>query len=114
VPVGVDTADCEELPQPLQTTAYYLIAEALTNAAKHAGCDRVDVRVVARDGYALVEVRDEGAGGADPDAGSGLRGLADRVSALGGTLEIDSPPGTGTTIRARIGTAAEPLAAVPA
>jgi signal transduction histidine kinase len=79
-----------------------VVAEALTNAAKHARCSQADVRVRVQNGSATVEVHDDGVGGADPSAGSGLRGLADRVSALGGKLEIESPPGKGTTVKARI------------
>jgi signal transduction histidine kinase len=79
-----------------------VIAEALTNASKHAAPDRIAVRVGMGDGHATVEVRDDGSGGVDTARGSGLSGLADRVSALGGTLEIDSPAGAGTAIRARI------------
>ena len=89
-------------PLTVQTTAYFVVAEALTNTAKHAGSERTEVRVAVGDEHATVEVRDDGSGGVDPTRGSGLSGLADRVSALGGTLEIDSPLGAGTTIRARI------------
>jgi signal transduction histidine kinase len=102
VPVELDLDGCGELPLSVQTTAYFVAAEALTNASKHAHSERTEVRVTVSEREATVEVRDEGAGGVDPARGSGLRGLADRVSALGGTLEIDSPAGTGTTIRARI------------
>ncbi len=105
-PVELDVDACADLPLSVQTTAYFVVAEALTNAAKHADSDRIEVRV-ARDGaHATIEVRDEGGGGVDPARGSGLSGLADRVSALGGTLEIESPVGVGTTIRARIPAAA--------
>jgi signal transduction histidine kinase len=102
VPVELDLASCARLPLSVQTTAYFVVAEALTNASKHADSDRIAVRVALGEGHALVEVRDEGSGGVDTAQGSGLRGLADRVSALGGTLEIESPVGAGTTIRARI------------
>ena len=102
VPVELDLDSCGKLPLSVQTTAYFVVAEALTNASKHARSARIDVRVAVRDAHALVEVRDDGSGGVDPSRGSGLSGLADRVSALGGTLEIDSPVGAGTTIRARI------------
>jgi signal transduction histidine kinase len=78
------------------------VAEALTNAAKHARCSHAYVGVRVENGSATVEVHDDGVGGADPAAGSGLRGLADRVSALGGRLDIESPAGEGTTVRARI------------
>jgi signal transduction histidine kinase len=102
VPVELDLDGCEELPLSVQTTAYFIVAEALTNASKHARPDRIEVRVAVCEGQATVQVRDDGSGGVDPARGSGLRGLADRVSALGGTLEIESPAGVGTTIRARI------------
>jgi signal transduction histidine kinase len=102
VPVEIDLDGCGKLPPSVQTTAYFVVAEALTNASKHAHPDRIEVRVAVRGGDATVEVRDDGSGGVDPARGSGLSGLADRVSALGGTLEIDSPVGAGTTIRARI------------
>ena len=102
VPVELDLDSCGELPMSVQTTAYFVVAEALTNASKHAHADGVDVRVAVDDGRATVEVRDDGSGGVDPAKGSGLTGLADRVSALGGTLEIDSPAGAGTTVRAQL------------
>ena len=102
VPVELDLDSCGELLLSVQTTAYFLVAEALTNASKHANSDRIAVRVAAGEGHTVVEVRDDGRGGASPAQGSGLSGLADRVSALGGTLEIESPVGVGTTIRARI------------
>jgi signal transduction histidine kinase len=90
------------LPAPVETSAYFVAAEALTNAAKHARCSHVFVGVRVENGSAIVEVHDDGVGGADSSAGSGLRGLADRVSALGGRLEIESPAGEGTTVRALI------------
>jgi len=105
VPVEVETVEGDGLPATVETTAYFLAAEALTNAAKHAHCGHVEVSVRIEEGWAVVEVRDDGIGGAAPAAGSGLRGLADRVSALGGRLEIESPEGRGTTIRARIAAA---------
>ena len=79
-----------------------MVAESLANVSKYAGADRVSVRVMRENGRAIVEVRDDGRGGADPGRGSGLRGLFDRVEALDGRLSIDSPPGAGTTIRAEI------------
>jgi signal transduction histidine kinase len=102
VPVELDLDSCGKLPLSVQTTAYFVVAEALTNASKHADSDRIQVRVAAGEGHTTVEVRDNGGGGAHPARGSGLSGLTDRVSALGGTLEIESPIGVGTTIRARI------------
>jgi signal transduction histidine kinase len=106
VPVELDLDSCGKLPLSVQTTAYFVVAEALTNASKHAHSDRIEVRVAVGEGHTTVEVRDDGSGGVDPARGSGLSGLADRVSALGGTLEINSPLGAGTTIRARIPAAA--------
>jgi signal transduction histidine kinase len=102
VPIDLDLDGCGGLPLSVQTTAYFVVVEALTNASKHAEADRIGVRVAVGEASAIVEVRDDGCGGVDPARGSGLSGLADRVSALGGTLEIESPAGAGTTIRARI------------
>ena len=102
VPIELDVDSCTTLPLSVQTTAYFVVVEALTNASKHAHSNRIEVRVAVGEGHATIEVRDDGSGGVDPTRGSGLSGLADRVSALGGTLEIDSPAGTGTTICARI------------
>ena len=92
-PVAVELAEMpdERLPAPVEAAAYYLIAEALTNVAKYAAATAVRVRVVAGAGSVTVEVTDDGVGGADPAGGSGLRGLADRVEALGGSLEVHSP-----------------------
>jgi PAS domain S-box-containing protein len=103
-PIPVELADIpdERLPEPVEAAAYYLIAEALTNVAKYARASTVLVRVAASDGRVVVEVADDGVGGADPVVGSGLRGLADRVEALGGSLEVASPAGAGTTLRADI------------
>lgn len=92
------------LPEPVEVAAYYLVSEALTNAIKHAHASAIDVSLRSADGTAIVEVRDDGEGGAD-DRGSGLRGLADRVEALGGRLEVESRAGCGTTVRAEIPTA---------
>jgi signal transduction histidine kinase len=86
----------------VQTTAYFVVAEALTNASRYADSDRIEVRVAVGERHTMVEVRDDGSGGVDSARGSGLSGLADRVNALGGTLEVESPVGVGTTIRARI------------
>ena len=102
LPVEIVEVPDERLPEPVEAAAYYLIAEALTNVTKYAEASTVRVRVAARDGCVLVEVSDDGVGGADPAAGSGLRGLADRVEALGGTLEVSSPAGAGTSLRAEI------------
>jgi signal transduction histidine kinase len=98
--VSVDLA--ERLPEPVEVAAYFVASEALANVAKYAQATAVTIRVSRdRDG-ALVEIVDDGVGGADDEAGSGLRGLADRVEALGGNLRILSPIGVGTTITAVI------------
>jgi PAS domain S-box-containing protein len=101
VPVELAAVPTERLPEPVEVAAYYVVAEALANVQKHAGARQVVVRATVDDARLLVEVVDDGAGGADPE-GEGLRGLADRVEALGGTLELDSPAGGGTRVRARI------------
>jgi PAS domain S-box-containing protein len=92
----------ERLPPPVEAAAYYLVAEALANASKHARASRVRVQLQRADGSAVVKVSDDGVGGADEGGGSGLRGLGDRVEALGGRLALSSPPGAGTTLSARI------------
>jgi signal transduction histidine kinase len=102
VPVELEATPRERLPVLVESASYFVVAEALTNVAKYAHASRVSVNVTRRDGRVLVEVADDGVGGADPARGSGLRGLLDRVSALGGTLEVESPPGRGTRVRAGI------------
>jgi PAS domain S-box-containing protein len=102
VPVEIAGLPEERLPEPVEAAAYYLISEALTNVAKYADASRVRVRVARTDGNVVVEVSDDGVGGADAAGGSGLRGLADRVEALGGSLDVASPAGAGTTLRAEI------------
>jgi signal transduction histidine kinase len=102
VPVELEVELDARLPDPVEAAAYYVVAEALTNVAKYARASLVRVRVTRAADEALLEVADDGAGGADPAGGSGLRGLADRVEALGGRLEIESPPGAGTRLRAAI------------
>ena len=102
VPVELAAGVPDDLPGPVATAAYFVVSEALTNVAKYASANAATV-TVARAGDAVeIEVRDDGVGGADAGAGSGLRGLADRVGALDGTLAVDSPPGAGTVLRARI------------
>jgi signal transduction histidine kinase len=90
----------ERPPEPVESAAYFVVAEALTNVARHSGAERAAVSVVRDDGVLVVEVRDDGVGGADAVAGSGLVGLRDRVGALGGTLVVESPPGGPTAITA--------------
>jgi signal transduction histidine kinase len=92
----------ERLPPPVEAAAYFVVAESLTNIAKHADATAVEVRVSRRNGVARVEVVDDGVGGADASQGSGLRGLADRVEALDGRLHIVSPVDAGTRIWAEI------------
>ena len=102
VPVEFETELAGRLPSAVETAAYFVIAEALTNVAKYAGASyaRVDVRRAGAE--LVVEVEDDGAGGAVLGGGSGLRGLADRVGALDGSLEVESAPGAGTLVRARL------------
>ena len=99
--VEIAETPSERLPPAVEAAAYYLVAEALANAAKHSEASQVTVRVGANGCCTTVEVVDDGIGGADPAAGTGLRGLADRVAALGGELDVASEPGSGTTIRAQ-------------
>jgi signal transduction histidine kinase len=102
LPVEVEAPGGERLPERVESAAYFVVAEALTNIAKYAHATQASVSVTHNDGWVLVEVSDDGVGGANPTGGSGLRGLLDRVAALGGRLEIDSLPGHGTTVRAAI------------
>jgi signal transduction histidine kinase len=101
VPVGVEVAT-ERLPGRVESTAYFVVAEALANAAKHAEAAEIGVRIARHRDLLIVEVIDDGAGGADPARGSGLRGLADRVAAVDGRLAVTSPPGGPTVIRAEL------------
>jgi len=101
VPVQVTVAS-DQVPSPVAVVAYFVCAEALANVAKHAGAARVAVSVTARDGRVWVEIEDDGVGGADPGGGSGLRGLADRVEIVGGTLRVVSVPGQGTRLAAEL------------
>jgi PAS domain S-box-containing protein len=101
VPVGV-TVPPERLPPAVEAAAYYVISEALANVAKYAEASAVEIRVTRQNGRAVVEVADDGVGGADPTRGSGLSGLVDRVEALDGVLKVESEPGAGTRIRAEI------------
>jgi signal transduction histidine kinase len=102
LPVDLDQMPEDRLPPAVEAAAYFVVAESLTNVAKYSSAEHASVRVGRRDGFAVVEVSDDGVGGADPAAGTGLRGLADRLAALDGRLEVQSPPGGGTVIRANI------------
>jgi signal transduction histidine kinase len=90
------------LPEQIEIAAYYVVSESLANIGKHAGADSVSVDVARADGLVVIEVVDDGIGGADTELGSGLRGLADRVEAHGGRLRIWSPAGGGTRLRAEM------------
>jgi signal transduction histidine kinase len=98
IPAQLDVRLEGRLPEPAELAAYYVVSEAMTNAAKHAGASKVQVAVGRRDATLQVSVRDNGRGGADPDRGSGLLGLKDRAEAMGGKLSVESPPGTGTSL----------------
>jgi signal transduction histidine kinase len=98
VPVQLDTQMEGRLPDSVETAAYYTVAEALTNAAKHAHATAADIRVTVSDRILNLRVRDNGRGGADFGHGTGLLGLKDRAEALGGHLRLHSPPGAGTTL----------------
>lgn len=102
LPVDIDLPFENRLPGAVEAAAYYVVSEALTNVTKYAQASTAAVRVSRTNGLAVVEVEDDGIGGADPTRGSGLRGLADRVEALAGQLAVDSEPGRGTRIRAEI------------
>jgi signal transduction histidine kinase len=98
VPVELDLHAERRLPEPVEVAAYYVVSEALTNAAKHAHASAVRVELDTHDAILQLAIRDDGAGGADPGRGSGLVGLGDRIEALGGTLQVTSPVGSGTTL----------------
>jgi PAS domain S-box-containing protein len=102
VPVVLEMEGDGDLPYTAQTAAYFLVAEALTNVAKHARASQARVEVRRRDDGVVIEVDDDGVGGADLRGGSGLRGLADRLGAVDGTLHLHSPPGAGTRLVAWI------------
>jgi signal transduction histidine kinase len=102
VPVELDVRAQARLPERIEVAAYYVVSEALTNAAKHAHASVVNVEVETVEGALRLRVRDDGVGGADPVRGSGLVGLKDRVEALGGTLAVQSPAGAGTALRVEL------------
>ena len=102
VPVTVTSMIDVRLPGPVEAAGYYVVSEALTNVAKYAAASAVRVGVACTDRSVQIEVVDDGVGGAELDAGSGLRGLADRVDALGGSFGIESPSGLGTRVWAEL------------
>jgi signal transduction histidine kinase len=102
LPVEISERLGERVPEPVELAAYFVVSEALTNVVKYARAETAYVRLGRENGSVMVEVADDGVGGADPMRGSGLRGLSDRISSLGGLLEVHSPLGSGTKIKARI------------
>jgi PAS domain S-box-containing protein len=102
IPVRLVAVPDERFAAPVEATAYFSVAEGLTNAVRYSGAARVHVEVVSEDGCLRVEVRDNGSGGADRAAGTGLRGLVDRAAALGGSLEVLSPADGGTVLRVEV------------
>jgi signal transduction histidine kinase len=102
LPVHVNGLPLERLPEPIEAAAFYVVSESLANVAKYASAEHARVDVQRNDGVIVVEVSDDGVGGADAAKGSGLRGLADRVEALGGRLEVSSEQGRGTIVRAEL------------
>jgi signal transduction histidine kinase len=102
ISVNLDVGTIARLPEPIEVAAYYVVSEALTNATRYAQASVVRVAVNQRSDGLHLSIRDDGAGGADPARGSGLTGLRDRAEALGGSLEVSSPPGAGTLIVARL------------
>jgi signal transduction histidine kinase len=104
VPVDLRAMVPARLDAAIEAAAYFLVSEAVTNVAKYARAETVTVDVASTGGTLVVTIADDGVGGADPNRGSGLRGLADRVHAVGGRLEISSPPGKGTRLCAHLPT----------
>jgi signal transduction histidine kinase len=102
VPTRLSVDPGSRLPLQIEFAAYFVASEALTNVAKYARASAVAVRVMRSDSAAVIEIADDGVGGADPAAGSGLRGLTDRVEAHGGRLRVVSPPGGGTVVTAEL------------
>jgi signal transduction histidine kinase len=102
VEMAVDVANDDRYSPEVESTAYFVVSEALANIAKYAKAGHGAIRTSWRHDILTIDVSDDGVGGADPSAGTGLRGLADRLSVVDGTLEVTSPPGGGTRVRASI------------
>lgn len=102
VPVELELGSDQRLPEQVEVAGYYVVSEALTNVAKHAHASVVHVDVNADDSKVQLSIRDDGVGGADLNLGSGLVGLADRVEALGGKVDVHSPSGGGTALVATL------------
>jgi signal transduction histidine kinase len=100
--VEVDVSTSRRLPASVESVAYFVVAEALTNVTRHAAATEATVSVVEKDGRVVIEIVDDGVGGADPARGTGLAGLASRVDSVDGRLLVDSPDGGPTTIRAEL------------
>jgi signal transduction histidine kinase len=101
MPVTIDEVPAERLPPSVESTTFFVVSEALANAGKHARASHATVRVRRSNGDVIVEVADNGVGGASPGGGSGLVGLSDRVAAIGGSLEVMTPASGGTRLVAR-------------
>ncbi len=110
VPVELDLSISGRFPEAVEVAVYFVVSEALTNAAKHARASVVRIELAAPDAAVVLAIDDDGVGGADPERGSGLIGLRDRVEALGGSIDIASPAGSGTSLRVRIPIAVERVA----
>jgi signal transduction histidine kinase len=102
VPVNIVTVPDERLGESTEAAAYFIVSESLANCAKYSHASAVRVSISRRDGNAVIDIADDGSGGADPACGSGLRGLSDRVLTLDGTFSVESPAGVGTHIHAEI------------
>jgi signal transduction histidine kinase len=102
IPTTLDVRASARVPEAVEVAAYYVVSEALTNAAKHAHATVVHVAVEAHDRVLHVSVRDDGLGGADPSRGTGLLGLKDRAEAVGGTMSLRSPLGGGTSLEVEL------------
>jgi signal transduction histidine kinase len=102
IPVELDVTTDARLPESIEVAAYFVVSEALANAAKHAQASQIRISLAAAEGRLLVSIRDDGVGGADPHRGTGLVGLTDRVEALGGSIRVNSPAGDGTRLIATL------------